>query len=49
MASRRTMAVKDWNQYVTNGQKTFISNGLCSSLVILAAKKDVNAVTKAST
>lgn len=39
----RTTAVKDGDEYVINGQKTFISLGLECDLVIVAAKTDPNA------
>ena len=40
VAAIRTTAVRDGNEYVINGQKTFISNGIQSDLVIVAAKTD---------
>lgn len=40
LAAIRTTAVKDGNEYVINGQKTFISNGMHSDLVVVAAKTD---------
>jgi acyl-CoA dehydrogenase len=39
----RTTAVKDGNEYVLNGQKTFISNGILSDLVIVVARTDPEA------
>ena len=42
----RTTARRDGDHYVINGQKTFISNGHACSLVIVAAKTDVNAGAK---
>jgi acyl-CoA dehydrogenase len=42
----RTTARRDGNHYVINGQKTFISNGLLSSLIIVAAKTDGSAGAK---
>ena len=38
LASISTTAVKDGESYVLNGAKTFISNGINSDLVIVAAK-----------
>ena len=43
LASIRTTAIKDGDHYVINGQKTFISNGINSDLVVLAAKTDPKA------
>jgi acyl-CoA dehydrogenase len=43
LASITTTAVKDGDHYVINGQKTFISNGLISNLVIVAAKTNTKA------
>ncbi|MEW6110873.1 MAG: acyl-CoA dehydrogenase family protein [Thermodesulfobacteriota bacterium] len=43
LAAIRTNARKDGNDYVINGQKTFISNGLNSNLVIVAVKTDPSA------
>ncbi len=39
----KTTAIKDGDSYVINGQKTFISNGLLSDIVVVAAKTDPNA------
>jgi acyl-CoA dehydrogenase len=43
LAAIRTNAIKDGNDFVINGQKTFISNGLNSNLVIVAVKTDPSA------
>ncbi len=37
LAAMRTAAVRDGDEFIINGQKTFISNGLCCDLVIVAA------------
>ncbi len=42
----RTTAIKDGNELVINGSKTFITNGFMSDLVILVAKTDPNAEAK---
>ncbi|MFQ5562513.1 MAG: acyl-CoA dehydrogenase family protein [Parvularculaceae bacterium] len=36
----RTTAIKEGNQYVVNGQKTFITNGQTANLIIVVAKTD---------
>lgn len=43
LASIRTTAVKDGDHYIINGQKTFISNGIQSDVIVLACKTDPNA------
>lgn len=43
LASIATTAVKDGESYLLNGAKTFISNGINSDLVIVAAKTDLDA------
>ncbi|MEE2683406.1 MAG: acyl-CoA dehydrogenase family protein [Actinomycetota bacterium] len=43
LASIATTAVKDGQSYVINGAKTFISNGINSDLVIVAAKTNPDA------
>ncbi|MBT8240181.1 MAG: acyl-CoA dehydrogenase family protein [Acidimicrobiia bacterium] len=40
LAGITTTAVRDGDTYVVNGSKTFITNGINSSLVIVAAKTD---------
>src|SRR6185295_14514909 len=39
----RTTAVRDGDDYVLNGQKTFISNGILADLVIVVARTDPSA------
>lgn len=46
LAAIRTKAVKDGDDYIINGSKTFISNGILADLVIVAAKTDSSAGTK---
>ncbi|MEW5914012.1 MAG: acyl-CoA dehydrogenase family protein [Thermodesulfobacteriota bacterium] len=43
LAALRTSAVKDGADYVINGQKTFISNGIYCDWVVLAVKTDPKA------
>ncbi|MFV0317774.1 MAG: acyl-CoA dehydrogenase family protein [Microthrixaceae bacterium] len=40
LASIATTAIRDGDEYVLNGSKTFITNGINASLVIVAAKTD---------
>jgi len=40
LASIRTTAVRDGDDYVINGQKTFISNGQLADLIVVAVKTD---------
>src|SRR4029453_3512826 len=40
LASMATTAVRDGDEYVINGSKTFITNGINADLVIVAAKTD---------
>jgi alkylation response protein AidB-like acyl-CoA dehydrogenase len=39
----RTTAIRDGDEYVINGQKTFISNGILADLVIVVARTDPDA------
>ena len=43
LAGMKTTALRDGDEYVINGSKTFISNGLCSDIVVVAAKTDPKA------
>jgi len=46
LAGMRTSAVKDGDEYVINGSKTFITNGIHAGMVIVCAKTDPNAGSK---
>ncbi|MDR7074040.1 acyl-CoA dehydrogenase family protein [Fictibacillus barbaricus] len=46
LASIKTTAKLEGDYYVVNGQKTFITNGILSDLVIVACKTDLNAQPK---
>nr|WP_257469028.1 acyl-CoA dehydrogenase family protein [Bacillus sp. D386] len=43
LASIQTTAIRKGNQYILNGQKTFITNGIHSDLIIVACKTDPKA------
>lgn len=43
LAAVRTSAVADGDDYIINGQKTFITNGILSDLIITVAKTDAEA------
>ena len=45
----RTSAVRDGDEYVINGQKTFITNGQNADLVVLVTKTDPKAGAKGTT
>ncbi|MEH6941729.1 acyl-CoA dehydrogenase family protein [Bacillus sp. JJ722] len=44
LAGISTTAIKEGDYYILNGQKTFISNGIHSDLVVVACKTDPKAV-----
>ena len=46
VAAMRTVAVKDGNEYVLNGSKTFITNGNMADMIIVCAKTDSKAGAK---
>jgi acyl-CoA dehydrogenase len=46
LKSVRTTAVRDGDEYVINGSKTFISNGLNADLIIVICKTDPSAGSK---
>jgi acyl-CoA dehydrogenase len=46
LQSIKTKAIKTGNEYVLDGSKTFISNGLLTNLVIMVAKTDPNNAAK---
>ncbi|MFF3664059.1 acyl-CoA dehydrogenase family protein [Microtetraspora malaysiensis] len=45
----RTTAVRDGDHYVVNGQKTFITNGINSDLVVVVTKTDPTAGARGTT
>ena len=45
----KTRAVKDGDDYIINGSKTFITNGIMSDVVIVVAKTDPEAGAKGTT
>ncbi|MEH6943236.1 acyl-CoA dehydrogenase family protein [Bacillus sp. JJ722] len=46
LASIGTTAVLDGDHYIVNGQKTFITNGIHSDLIVVAVKTDTKVVPK---
>ena len=44
LANIKTTAKLDGDHYIVNGQKTFITNGIQSDLIVVAVKTDLNAV-----
>lgn len=46
LAALRTTAVKDGDEYILNGSKVFITNGIHADLVIVCAKTDPKAGSK---
>ena len=46
LQAMRTRAVRDGDEYVVSGSKTFITNGFLADLLILAVKTDVSAGAK---
>ena len=49
LASMRTSAVRDGDDYIINGQKVFISNGQLADLIVVATKTDPTAGAKGVT
>jgi alkylation response protein AidB-like acyl-CoA dehydrogenase len=46
LANIRTKAIKDGDDYLLNGSKTFITNGSEADMIIVCAKTDINAGAK---
>jgi acyl-CoA dehydrogenase len=49
LAAIRTKAVRDGDQYIINGQKTFITNGINADIIITACKTDATEKSRAIT
>jgi acyl-CoA dehydrogenase len=49
LQAMRTTAIRDRDEFILNGQKTFISNGQLADLLIVAAKTDPSAGAKGIT
>lgn len=49
LANLKTVAVKDGDDYVLNGSKTFITNGYSADLVVVAARTDLTKGAKGIT
>jgi acyl-CoA dehydrogenase len=48
LKAARTTAVRVGDEYVINGSKTFISNGLNCDMVVLVCKTDLSRAAEAS-
>ena len=46
LRSMRTSAIRDGDGWVLNGQKTFITNGQCADLLVVAAKTSADPASK---
>ncbi|MBK3495455.1 acyl-CoA dehydrogenase family protein [Viridibacillus sp. YIM B01967] len=46
LANIKTTAIREGNHYIVNGQKTFITNGINSNLVVVAVKTNLQAERK---
>ncbi|MFJ7952562.1 acyl-CoA dehydrogenase family protein [Lysinibacillus sp. NPDC096418] len=46
LANIQTTAIRDGDHYIVNGQKTFITNGIHTNLVVVAVKTNPNAEKK---
>jgi acyl-CoA dehydrogenase len=49
LKAMRTSAIRDGDDYVINGQKTYISNGQLCDIIVLACKTDLSAGAKGMT
>ncbi|MHB1418839.1 MAG: acyl-CoA dehydrogenase family protein [Bacillota bacterium] len=46
LQAMKTTAVKDGDDYIINGSKVFITNGVSADLIVLACKTDIHAVPR---